>query len=97
VGSVESESFQKFCRQILWKAIEAVDETRPHAMHSYMVAVAEKNLPQLMATLRETCNRLAERMDVDIGTKDTVYCLSTQFFPVSECSRDDGKKASLPT
>jgi hypothetical protein len=66
-------------------------------MHSYMVAVAEKNLPQLMATLRETCNRLAERMDVDIGTKDTVYCLSTQFFPVSECSRDDGKKASLPT
>jgi uncharacterized protein (TIGR02147 family) len=98
VGSVESESFQKFCRQILWKAIEAVDETRPHAMHSYMVAVAEKNLPQLMATLRETCNRLAERMDVDIGAKDTVYCLSTQFFPVSECSsKDDNRKPSQPS
>ena len=95
VESVQSESFQKFCRQILWKAIEAVDETRPHAMHSYMVAVAEKNLPQLLATLRETCNKLAERMDVDIGTKDAVYCLTAQFFSVSDESSDDIESSPL--
>ncbi len=95
IGSVQSESFQKFCRQILWKAIEAVDETRPHAMHSYMVAVAEKNLPQLLATMRETCNKLAERMDVDIGSKDAVYCLTTQFFPVSDAPNEDIKTSSL--
>ncbi len=95
IGSVQSESFQKFCRQILWKAIEAVDETRPHAMHSYMVAVAEKNLPQLMATVRETCNKLAERMDVDIGTKDAVYCLTAQFFPVSDSTVADSKESPL--
>ncbi|MCX6130481.1 MAG: TIGR02147 family protein [Proteobacteria bacterium] len=83
VESVQSESFQKFCRQILWKALEAVEQARPLAMHSYMIAVAEKNLPQLFEIMRETCNKLAENLDIATEPHETVYCLAAQFFPVS--------------
>ncbi len=85
VGTVHSESFQKFSRQILWKAIEAVDETRAHAMHSYMLALPASRLPQLLALIKESSNSLAETLDTDQGgEKDLVYCLTVQFFPVSE-------------
>lgn len=84
IGSVHSESFQKFSRQILWKAIESVDETRAHAMHSYMLALPAGRLPRLLALIKDSSNALAEALDTDQGEKDVVYCLSVQFFPISE-------------
>ena len=83
IGSEQSETFQNFCRQILSKAMAAVDQDRPHAMQTSMIAVAEKNLPELLDCMRESCNKLAEKLDVKAESKDVVYCFTAQFFPVS--------------
>jgi uncharacterized protein (TIGR02147 family) len=95
IGPVQTESFQKYCRQILSKAIEAVDDPRLHAMHSYMIAVAEHNLPQLMTLLRETMDTIAARMEVEIGSKNIVYCLTGQFFPVSDQLEEKTQRSVL--
>lgn len=84
VGSMHSESFQKFSRQILWKAIEAVEETQAQGMHSYMIALPQEQVPHLIGKIKETCNQLAETLDGEQGRKDVVYCLAVQFFPLSK-------------
>ncbi len=83
-GSMHSESFQKYSRQILLKAIDAVNQTRADASYSYMLGIARNRLPQLLSILKESCDRLAETLDQDQGEKDVVYCMALQLFPIAE-------------
>ena len=59
-------------------------------MHSFMLAVSEAKLPDLMSKLKEYCVELTAELDAFEDPKDAVYCLTMQFFPVSRA------KAPLP-
>lgn len=100
-GSMHAESFQKYARQILWRALEAVDKTELRAMHSYILALPERQMPQLLRILKESSDRLAETLDLEQGekTKDVVYCLALQLFPLScvpDGSPREGPEESEP-
>lgn len=91
-GSMHAESFQKYARQILWRALEAVDKTQLKAMHSYILALPESQMPQLLRILKESADRLAETLDLEQGekSKDVVYCLALQLFPLSRVPPQPG-------
>ncbi len=84
-GSMHAESFQKYARQILWRALEAVDKAQLTAMHSYILALPESQVPHILRILKDSSDRLAETIDLEHGEKDkdVVYCLALQLFPLS--------------
>lgn len=84
-GSLYSESFQNFTRQILSKAIEALGKRGLQSTRSFMIALSQKRLSELIQLIDQKSEQLAELVfsaDAKDSEKDALYCLSLQFFPL---------------
>ena len=87
-SGVPSDAIRHFHTQVLEKALSSL-HTQPvedRDFSSTMLAIRKKDLPEAQRRLRkmrrEFCARLAASSD-----KDEVYCLSMQFFKVSEMEK----------
>jgi uncharacterized protein (TIGR02147 family) len=84
-GGIDSESIKKFHRQILQKAINAIvmQPLDQRELSAFIISISLKQLPAAKEKIRGFWREFCTEMDKS-REKDSVYCLSMQFFNLME-------------
>lgn len=92
-SDVPNNYIKKFHTQILKKAIEAVHErdVLEREFSSNVFAVDKSLLPELKERLREVRREFQKKATTESVKKDSVYCLSLQFFELTASADKDLK------
>lgn len=79
---VPSAAIRRFHRQILEKAIQALEfqSVDEREFSSTMIAITREELPEAKKVLAKFRRNFAKRFSSTPSAKDSVYCLSQQFF-----------------
>jgi uncharacterized protein (TIGR02147 family) len=84
-GGAPSEAIRRFHTQVLERALAALvlQPVEERDFGAHVIAVSKERVPEIRARLRDLRRELARELDSD-KRKDSVYCLSTQFFKLGE-------------
>lgn len=83
---IPSESIRKFHKQVLEKALKAID-LQPMSnrnISANFVAIDKKDLPRAFEMMKRFRRRFAKEISPKEGNKNSVYCLSMQFFEITK-------------
>lgn len=83
-SAVPSEAIRNFHRQILQKALDSVDlqSMERRELGAVVMAIDEKDLPRIRERVRDFRRALNQEF-TQTQEKNSVYCLATQFFELS--------------
>jgi uncharacterized protein (TIGR02147 family) len=88
-SGIPSEALRRFHRQILEKAISAIQlqSVQERDLSSCVLAIDEDDIPIAKEAIKKFRRSLSNKL-ASTKIKTSVYCLSTQFFRISETQRN---------
>lgn len=87
-NGLPSKSIRKYHRQIMEKAIDAIEGQNTHERYlsTLMLAVDENQMSEAQLYIRQFLDEFKKKFTHELNKKNQVYCLSLQYFGIT---RDD--------